>query len=114
MGNIGADFGPGLTEIGSKLGKEVIYESIINPNAGVSMGFETWQITLKNGTVAMGIVRSETNDELVLALPGGVANSFNKQQIAERKKLPNTMMPSGLQSMFSQEDLVNLVEYLAP
>lgn len=113
VGNIGADFGPGLTEIGSKLGKEVIYESILNPNAGVSMGFETWQITLKNGTIAMGIVRSETNDELVLALPGGVANSFNKQQIAERKKLPSTMMPSGLQSMFSQEDLVNLVEYLA-
>lgn len=113
VGAIGADFGPGLSEIGSKLGKEVLYESILAPNAGVSMGFETWQITLRNGTIAMGIIRSETNDELVLALPGGVANTVEKRQIADRKKLPSSMMPAGLQALFSQEDLVNLVEYLA-
>jgi putative membrane-bound dehydrogenase-like protein len=113
VGDLGADFGPGLTEIGSKLGKDVLYESLINPNAGVSMGFETWQITLKNGSVAMGIIRSETNDQLVLALPGGVANTFEKRQIADRKKLGSSMMPAGLQAMFTQEDLVNLVEYLA-
>lgn len=113
VGDIGADFGPGLSEIGSKLGKDALWESLLNPNAGVSMGFETWSITMKNGQAAMGIVRSETNDQLVLALPGGVANTFDKKQIEKREKLPTTMMPSGLQAMFSQEDLVNLVEYLS-
>lgn len=113
VGDLGADFGPGLSEIGSKLGKDVLWESLLNPNAGVSMGFETWSITLKNGQAAMGIIRSETRDELVLALPGGVANTFEKKQIEKREKLPTTMMPTGLQAMFSQEDLVNLVEYLA-
>jgi putative membrane-bound dehydrogenase-like protein len=113
IGDIGADFGPGLAEIGSKLGKDVLYESILNPNAGVSMGFETWSITLKNGQAAMGIVRSETNDQLVLALPGGVANTFDKRQIDKREKLATTMMPTGLQALFSKEDLVNLVEYLS-
>ena len=113
IGDIGADFGPALSEIGSKLGKDVLWESLLNPNAGVSMGFETWSILLKNGQSAMGIVRSETNDQLVLALPGGVANTFEKRQIDKREKLPMTMMPSGLQAMFSQEDLVNLVEYLS-
>ena len=109
----GADFGPGLSEIGSKLGKDVLYQSILDPNAGVSMGFETWMITLKNGQVAMGIIRSETNEQLVLALPGGVANTFDKKQIEKREKLPTTMMPVGLQAMFSQDDLVNLIEYLS-
>lgn len=113
VGDLGADFGPGLSEIGSKLGKDVLWESLLNPNAGVSMGFETWSITMKNGQAAMGIIRSETNDQLVLALPGGVANTFEKKQIEKREKLPTTMMPTGLQAMFSQEDLVNLVEYLS-
>ncbi|MFZ4765632.1 MAG: PVC-type heme-binding CxxCH protein, partial [Roseimicrobium sp.] len=112
IGDKGADFGPGLSEIGSKLGKDVLYQSILEPNAGVSMGFETWSITLKNGQAAMGIVRSETNNQLVLALPGGVANTFEKKQIEKRDKLPTSMMPTGLQAMFTQEDLVNLVEYL--
>jgi putative membrane-bound dehydrogenase-like protein len=112
-GDAGADFGPALSEIGSKLDKDVLFESIFNPSAGVSMGFETWSITLKNGQSAMGIIRSETNDQLVLALPGGVANTFDKRQIDKREKLPVSMMPPGLQALFSQDDLVNLVEYLS-
>jgi len=112
-GDVGVDFAPGLGEIGSKLGKDLLYESIINPNAGVSMGFETWSIQMKDGQVAMGTIRSETNEQLVLAMPGGIANSYDKKQIASRQKLPSSMMPAGLQMLFSQQDLVDLVEYLA-
>jgi putative membrane-bound dehydrogenase-like protein len=109
----GVDFAPALSEIGSKLPKEAIFDSIINPNAAISMGFETTQLQTKDGTIALGIVRSETRDELVLALPGGVTNKFNKREIAKREKLPTSMMPSGLNQALSQQDLVDLVEYLA-
>ncbi len=112
-GNVGADFAPGLSEIGSKLGKDALFDSILNPNAGLSMGFETTELKLKNGVSALGIVRSETGEQLVLALPGGVTNTFRKDQIAGRTKLTISMMPTGLQALFSQEDLVNLVEYLS-
>jgi len=113
IGDKGADFGPGLGEIGAKLPKEQIYENIINPSAGLSMGFETTQLTLKDGSTALGIVRSDTRNEVVLALPGGATNRFEKGQIAKREKLTTSMMPSGLNQLLSQDDLVNLVEYLA-
>ncbi len=109
----GVDFGPGLSEIGSKLPKEALFEAIISPNAGLSMGFETTQIGLKKGGVGMGIVRSETNDELVLALPGGATQKFAKSDIKTREKLATSMMPSGLNQALTQDDLVNLVEYLS-
>jgi putative heme-binding domain-containing protein len=112
VGQVGVDFAPALTEIGSKLGKDAIFDAILNPNAGISMGFETTDLKLKNGTSALGIVRSDTGEQLVLALPGGVTNTFPKNQIVTRTKLAISMMPTGLQSLFSQEDLVNLVEYL--
>ena len=60
----------------------------------------------------MGIVRSETNDELVLALPGGATSKFGKREIAKREKLPTSLMPSGLNQALTQQDLVDLVEYL--
>jgi putative heme-binding domain-containing protein len=113
IGDKGVDFGPGLAEIGGKLPKETIYDSIINPNAGVSMGFETWQFALKDGGAALGILRSETGEEIVLALPGGVTMKVNKSNVAKREKLTNSMMPSGLNQSLSKDDLVNLVEYLA-
>jgi putative heme-binding domain-containing protein len=113
IGGKGVDFAPALSEIGSKLPKEAIFDAIINPNASISMGFETTQLETKDGTVALGIVRSETNDELVLVLPGGATNSFAKKQIAKREKLATSMMPSGLNQALTQQDLVDLVEYLA-
>ena len=113
IGDQGVDFAPALTEIGSKLPKEALYDAIINPNSGVTMGFETTQLETKDGTAALGIVRSETADELVLALPGGASNKFAKNQIAKREKLPTSLMPSGLNQALSQQDLVDLVEYLS-
>ncbi len=109
----GVNFGPALSEIGTKLPKEVLFDSIINPNAGISMGFETTQLTLKKDGGGMGIVRSETNDELVLALPGGATQKFAKSDIKSREKLTTSMMPSGLSQALTQDDLVNLVEYLS-
>jgi len=113
IGDKGVDFGPALSEIGTKLPKEAIYESIINPNAGVSMGFETWHIGLNDGNAALGLLRSETAEEVVLALPGGVTTKVPKSNIVMRVKLPTSMMPSGLNQALSKQDLVDLVEYLA-
>lgn len=112
-GGPGNDVGPGLSEIGSKLPKEAIYEAILNPNAGLSMGFETQQFSLKDGGVAAGIVRSETGEEITLALPGGATQKVTKNSIAKREKLKTSLMPAGLNAMLSQEELVNLVEYLS-
>ena len=45
----GVDFGPALSEIGTKLAKEAIYDSILNPSAGISFGFEGWVVKMKDG-----------------------------------------------------------------
>ena len=112
-GGKGADVGPGLSEIGTKLAKEAIFESILNPNSGLSMGFETQLFTLKDNAVASGIVRSETKEEITLVLPGGATQIVAKNNIAKREKLTTSLMPVGLSNILSQDDLVNLVEYLA-
>ncbi len=109
----GVDFAPALSEIGSKFAKDALYDSILNPNAGLSVGFETTQLAMKDGSAGLGIVRSETADDLVLALPGGATTKFAKNAIVKRDKLTTSMMPSGLNQALSQDDLVNLVEYLA-
>ncbi len=112
-GGKGVDVGPGLSEIGSKLAKDAIFETILNPNSGLSMGFETQLFTLKDNGVASGIVRSETKDQITVVLPGGATQTVAKNNIAKREKLTTSLMPVGLSNILSQDDLVNLVEYLA-
>jgi putative heme-binding domain-containing protein len=113
IGEKGVDFAPALSEIGSKLAKEAIYDAIINPNSGLSMGFETTLLETRDGVTAVGIVRSETADEIVLAMPGGTSNKFARNQITRREKLTTSLMPSGLNQALTQADLTDLVEYLS-
>ena len=109
----GTDFGPNLSEIGTKLGKDAIYESILDPSAGISFGFEAWSIELKNGDENFGLITSETNDEISLKSQNGITTKYKKSDIAKRQKQTLSIMPAGLQLTMSTEDLVNLVEYLS-
>lgn len=109
----GMDFGPRLSEIGTKLGKEALYESILDPSAGISFGYEGWAIELQNGDEAFGLLASETGDEIAIRTQNGVTTKFKKSEVAKRQKLATSIMPTGLQLTMSTQELVDLVEYLA-
>ncbi len=109
----GIDFGPNLSEIGTKLGKDALYESILKPSAGISFGFEAWLITLKNEDEAYGLIVSETADELALKIATGVVTRYKKSDIASSVKQKLSIMPEGLQQGMARQEFVDLVEYLA-
>jgi putative heme-binding domain-containing protein len=106
------DFGPALSEIGSKLAKEALYDAILNPSAGISFGYEGWEVKMKDGTTWVGMVASETDGELVLRVPGGVLQKCPKGEVVSRSKLTASLMTPNLHTVIAEPDLVDLVEYL--
>ena len=109
----GTDFGPNLSEIGTKLGKDALYEAILDPSAGISFGFEGWNIEFKNGDETTGIITSETTDEISVKAQSGIVTKYKKSDVAKREKMGLSIMPAGLQLTMSQQDLVDLVEFLS-
>jgi putative heme-binding domain-containing protein len=109
----GVDLGPALSEIGVKLGKDGLYEAILDPSAGIAFGYEAWQIELKSGDEAYGIIVSDTADEVVLKDAKAIATHIKKSDIAQRRQMKLSLMPAGLQQTMSTQDLVDLVEYLS-
>lgn len=108
----GIDFGPKLSEIGSKLSKEAQYVSILHPSAGISFGYEGYIVKTKGGSTVIGFIASETNDAIELKMPGGVGNRLNKADIISTTKMETSLMPAGLQASMTEQELVDLVEYL--
>ncbi len=108
----GINFGPALTEIGTKLPKEGLYDAIINPNAGINFGYEGYILTMQDGSQAAGIIQSETGSELTLLMTGGITQTINKSEIANREEMAQSLMPENLHAQMSQQELVDLVEYL--
>lgn len=108
----GTEVGPALTEIGSKLGKDALLDSILNPSAGISFGFEGHQIELKSGEEAYGLIVSETEKEIAVKDLNGIVTRYSKKDVASRNQLKTSIMPSDLEHTMSSQELVDLVEFL--
>lgn len=113
VAGVGIDFGPALTEIGSKLAKEAIYDAILNPSAGISFGFEGFEVKTKTGETFVGMVASDTADDLALKLPGGVIQKIGKPTLASKTPLGVSLMTPSLHTIMEESQLVDLVEYLS-
>jgi len=113
VGDAGIEVGPALTEIGDKLPKTELYASILDPSAGISFGYEAWLVTMKDGSVAFGIIESETDDEISVKGPTGAVTKHAKANVKSRAQQPISLMPPGLHLTMKEEELVDLIEYLA-
>ena len=109
----GVDFGPNLTEIGDKLPKSGLYMAILDPSAGVAFGYEGYNVRTRDGQQHLGYIASETADELVVRMIGGIDRRVAKRTVVERKRLDGSLMPQGLERAMTEGELVNLVEYLS-
>ena len=112
VGSSGSDFGPKLTEIGSKLPAEGLLESILRPSAGISFGFEGWEYKMKDGSSMTGIVANKTETDVELKFPGGAKQSFETSAVASQKELKESMMPGDLHNTMTTQELADLLAYL--
>jgi putative heme-binding domain-containing protein len=109
----GREVGPALSEIGTKLPKEALIEAILDPSAGISFGFEAWQLQLKSGDDIYGIKASETPEEIAIKDANSIITRYKKSELASAQQSKTSIMPSGLQQTMTTQEFVDLVEYLA-
>ncbi len=111
-GGDGGDAGPNLAEIGAKVSREVLLESIVKPNAKIAPGFDTIVLTLKSGGTAAGVVAAETADTISLRNTDNQLVEVKKADIARRDGAPSGM-PEIYGTLLTKSQLRDVVEYLA-
>lgn len=110
IGTEGIDFGPALTQIGDKLSKEALYNSILNPSEGMGFGYETQLVKFKDGKEIRCIVNSKTENDLIVKLVGmGEQTIYKLADIESITQLDESLMPK---FPLSEEELVDLVSYM--
>ena len=107
----GKEVGPDLSEIGSKLSREAMYVSILDPSAAVSHNFETYSILTLDGLAVTGLLISETDKSVTLRNSEGIDKTIDREDIEIYKKQKTSLMPQDLQKLLTVDQLVNLVEY---
>lgn len=108
----GKEVGPDLSEIGSKLGKDALYVSILDPSAGISHNFETHLLLLEDGTSLAGILVSETEAEVSVKTAEAIVRKIPREEVTAMKKQAVSLMPADLQKALTAKNLIDIVEYL--
>ena len=78
------------------------------------MGYENWIVRTKSGDVLSGRKTEETDDHVTILDSEGKYHDVKTMQMWIAKvKLAVSIMPEGLTQAMTQDELVDLVEFLA-
>ncbi|HUS39071.1 MAG TPA: HEAT repeat domain-containing protein, partial [Pirellulales bacterium] len=109
----GKAVGPDLSEIGKKLSRQALFESILFPSAGISHNYEAFALETRRGTIVTGVVTSRTPEEVRMVDAEGIERAFRRSDIESLDQMKTSLMPADLQKTISADQLIDVVEYLA-
>lgn len=110
---VGGNIGPDLSMIGKKASRDNLFESIIYPDKAVADQFVQWNVLDQKGVTITGLLVEETKDYLVIRDALGKDTRIAAADVDQRAKNPKSIMPGDLLAFMTEQDLVDVVEYLA-
>jgi putative heme-binding domain-containing protein len=107
----GGQMGPDLTG-SQRTNLDYVLENALDPSAVVPRDYQVTTFLLDNGRVVQGIVLRETVQAVTVQTPNEVL-TIPLATIEERKPSKLSMMPEGIFQRLSDEEVRDLVGYLA-
>jgi putative heme-binding domain-containing protein len=113
VGNLGTELGPTLSDVGKRLPRAEIVESVMDTNAKVDAKYYGVNITTRDGDEFSGLIVSEDAQVISLRMGAEITKQINKGNITARETLKTSGMPDGLAAALSAQEFVDLIEFLA-
>jgi putative heme-binding domain-containing protein len=111
----GNGLAPDLTAVASKMTRDMILQSILEPSATLNGQYYHTEFTLKDGTVVRGTVVDAVGDTLVVApvmMVPDVTVRIAKTDIKSEAPSAVSPMPAGLLNPFSRDQVLDLIAFL--
>lgn len=113
VGAEGADFGPNLSDVGQRLKREEILDSVLFPNTKIDPKYRATNIVTVDGTASSGLIVGETESHVSLLLGQGTVQQIAKADIDIRQEVEVSSMPERLNDSMSGSEFLDLLEFLA-
>jgi putative heme-binding domain-containing protein len=108
----GGHVGPDLSVIGKKASRENLFESILYPSKAIADQYLVWVIETKKGLQYSGLLIEETPAAVTLRDGNGKDTKIDVKDIDSRSKSPKSIMPEDLLAYMTEDQVVDIVEYL--
>jgi putative heme-binding domain-containing protein len=111
----GSKVGPELTGIGAVQTPQYLIESVLKPSAVIVKGFETMYLITTDGMAYNGIVKSQTDEEVVMLVDEEgeiVEYGFYPDEIAQMQKQDVSIMPGNFSDMLTTKEFYGIISFL--
>ncbi len=88
-------------------------ESILFPDATLARDYETHALETTDGRTLVGLIRRHDPAGLVFVSAAGEEQTLPPAQVVARRQLATSLMPAGLEQTFTEQELLDLVAWLA-
>jgi putative heme-binding domain-containing protein len=112
-GGEGIEYGPHMDGVATRLKREDIVESVLDPNAKIDPKYVTTNIETNNSGAFTGFVTEETPEQVTLTVAGGVKQEIKVSDIKKRETVKQSSMPEGLANAMSPGEFLDLIEFLS-
>ena len=88
------------------------YKDITQPSAAINPDHIAYNVELKDGSSATGVVLSDAGDKVMLGQVTGQSLTIARDQIASMKASSISLMPEGLLQQLSAQEQKDLLTFL--
>lgn len=113
VGSRGIAVGPDLTDIGQRQTAAQLFEALADPSRVVAPKYQSHILVLADGKVVTGLLGKETDEELTLTNAQGERVTLAISDIDSRRPNPKSLMPEGLTSELTAQQLADLLAFLS-
>jgi putative heme-binding domain-containing protein len=110
-GDKGNDVGPNLATIRAWTPDQVML-NILDPNREVSPNYVNYNVDLKNGESATGLIAEETATSITLKRASNIQETILRQNIDKMSSSGMSLMPEGLEAVIAPQDMADLISFL--
>ncbi len=111
QGGQGGNLAPALDGVGHT-GVEAILRNVLTPSAAMESAYQTFRVTLADGSVIDAFLVEQTADALLLRLPGGPDRRIPRADVRSSGYLRRSLMPEGLLDALPPESVSDLFAHL--
>jgi len=112
VGEQGVALGPDLSQIGKRLDRAKLLESILEPSKTIDPKFRTWLVETVSGKVVAGLLIERTDEAIVIRDPQNKEHRFTPAEVEDLFPQRKSMMPDLLLRDMSAEQVADLLAWL--
>ena len=111
LGTKGNDVGPNLSTVKAWTPDQLLL-NILDPNREVSPNYVNYNLDLKNGESATGVIAEETATSITLKRANNIQETILRQNIDKMASSGMSLMPEGLEAGIAPQDMADLISFL--